>query len=301
MKILATLFLLLRFNCVYSQCSDDYYCLTFDDTTCEYHIAIDLAAFPNTIWQKEFTQKPVLDSTVCLTTVMITDSINPYPVNNHSVFTITNIATPADVFGFRTFAGDYYVQTDSLNDYGIIELSLDHGLTWIDIKDPAYSANFVWWTQQPVFTGRSITCKHFEVDLTNLPTIHSFLVGDTMLFRFSFFSDNIYDTLGGLLFDNICFGGFVEGISEIHFTSIKSVVYPNPSLNTFTIEFDNPDLEPFELAVYDMHSIRILTHEGIKEIKIALNTSSFNPGMYVYKLTNVEAKKRCWGRFISNK
>ena len=103
------------------------------------------------------------------------------------------------------------------------------------------------------------------------------------------------------MFDNLCFADFVEGISDIHFKSIKSVIYPNPSAGYFTIEFENPDAKPFELAVYDMQSKRILTREGITGNKIFLDTHSFKPGIYVYKLTNEELQKRCWGRFSSAK
>jgi len=298
MKKLAVLLFLLNFHNVYSQCYDDFYCLSFEDTICRYHVTIDTTHYLDNVWQIGKTHKSVLDSTVCPTNVIITDTANPYPVNNHSVFIITNRATTGDVFGFRMFSANYYVQTDSLKDYGTIELSLDKGITWIDlIKDTAYTNNFVWWTAKPVLTGHSISCNNFEVDLTNLTSIHNFQVGDTILFRFSFLSDSIYDNSGGLVFDNICFGNFVEGVSEIHFKSIKSVIYPNPSASVLTIEFDNPNAEAFELAMYDMHSKRVLTREGVTENKIVIDTRSFKSGMYVYKITNVEAKKRCWGRF----
>src|SRR6185369_4165325 len=146
MKKLYTLLFIFSFSHVYSQCYDDYYCLPFEDTTCQYHVIIDTTAFPDNVWRTGDALKPVLDPTACHSKVIITDLVNPYPVNNHSVFIIRNIATPADVYGFRTLAGDYYVQTDSLNDYGSIEISLDRGINWIDLHDPAFSSYFLWWT-----------------------------------------------------------------------------------------------------------------------------------------------------------
>src|SRR5689334_19002015 len=164
MKKLAVLLFFLSFHNVYSQSYCETYCLSFEDTLCRTHLIIDTTAYPNNVWQIGKAQKSVLDSTVCTTNLIITDTVTPYPVNNHSVFTITNRATPGDVYGFRLFSGSYYVQTDSLKDYGTIELSLDKGVTWINlINDTTYAANFVWWSPKPVLTGHSITCQYFEV------------------------------------------------------------------------------------------------------------------------------------------
>ena len=100
---------------------------------------------------------------------------------------------------------------------------------------------------------------------------------------------------------NICFADFVEGISDIHFKPIKSAIYPNPSEGVFTIEFDNPDAEPFELAVYDICSKMKMYRKGINSSKLMIDCSGFGSGIYVYKITNVETKKRTWGRFSVTK
>jgi hypothetical protein len=100
------------------------------------------------------------------------------------------------------------------------------------------------------------------------------------------------------MYDDLCFSDFVEGISETRFKPIKSKIYPNPSNQLLTIEFENPGSELFELAVYDIHSKPILKKENIPDNRITLNTSTFQPGIYVYKITNLKAKKRCWGKFI---
>ena len=281
----------------FSQCYDAYYCIPFDDTTCTYHVSIDTVAYPGNIFQIGNSIKPVLDSTFCGTKVIITDTSNAYPVNNHSEFVITNIATSGDKFGFKIFSGTYYVQSDSGKDYGLMEISLDNGVTWYDLMDSTYSNNFMWWSSKPVLTGHTYTCKNFEVDLVNLISIQNFNLGDTILYRFSFLSDSIFDNLSGIAFDNICFSEFIEGISDIHFTPIKSVIFPNPSASNFQIEFENPDKIPFELAVYDICGKRVFTRPEVTENKIFLDCSSYTAGMYVYKLTDLQTNKRTWGRF----
>lgn len=278
-------------------CYDGYYCLSFYDTICGYHLSIDTSN-TNNIWQIGVAQKSMMDLTDCNTKAIVTDSVHAYPVNNRSVFTITNLATGGDYYGFRIFSANYYVQSDSLNDFGKIELSLDKGINWIDIiNDTIYSNHFLWFSSKPVLTGRSFNCKIFSVDLADLPTISNFQIGDTILFRFSFFSDSTFDNLSGLIFDDICFSDYIEGVSETRFSSIWSKIYPNPSSNLFNIEFDNPESKSFQLAVYDMQSRPMFTQNNITSNKIQIDMQTFAPGIYVYKITNLETKKRCWGRF----
>ena len=103
--------------------------------------------------------------------------------------------------------------------------------------------------------------------------------------------------MAGIAFDNICYSEFIEGISDIHFTPIKSVIFPNPSAEYFQIKFENPDQLSFELAVYDICGKRVFTQPAISNDIISLDCSSYKPGMYVYKLTDEKTNKRTWGRF----
>lgn len=283
---------------IYCQTTFEDYCLTFNDTIYLNHLVIDTTITSHNIWQIGNPTKSSIDTAI-FDEVIITDTINPYPANNYSVFVITNIATYGDIYGFKMFTGNYFVETDSLKDFGKIEFSPDKGFTWIDlINDTAYSSNIIWYSAKPTLTGHSANYNYFDVLLADNRSVFNIQLGDTLLYRFTFSSDSIYDNLSGLLFDNICFNDFVEGISEIHFKPIKSKIYPNPSSEIITIEFENPTSESFQLAVYDIHSKHLLTKENITDNKVAIDTQPFNSGIYVYKLTNLKFKKRCWGKFI---
>jgi len=263
---------------------------------------IDTTAYPQNLWQIGRPQNPLFDSACSSSNVIITDTINKYSTNNYSVFIIKNMATMGDIYGCKMFQGNYYVQTDSLKDYGKIEFSPNNGATWIDIiNDTIYNTSFLWYSQKPVLTGNSIVCKNFDIVLADLGSVFNVESGDTLLFRFSFVSDSIYDNLGGLMYDNLCFWNFVEGISEIHFKPIKSNIYPNPSTNIFTIEFENPASELFELSVYDIHSKLVLKKNDITDSKIVIDAKAFKQGTYIYKLTDLRTQKRCWGKFIKAK
>ena len=302
MKKLIIVLFFINIHYLYSQLPCYNYCLSFEDTLCLSHLNIDSVSFPENLWQIGKLQKTSFDHEPAFINVIVTDTVNPYPVNNHSVFTIRNTATMGDIYGCRMLHMQYNIQTDSIRDYGLIEFSPDNGRNWIDIlNDTLYSASFVWYSQKPVLTGNTYGWKYFDVIMVDNGSVFNINLGDTLLFRFSFISDSIPDSLGGMMYDNICFDDFVEGISEIHFKPIKSTIYPNPSTNIFTIEFENPDAGQFGLSVYDIHSRLILKNDNIRDNKIEVDARLFKQGTYIYKITNLEKRKRCWGKFIINR
>lgn len=256
--------------------------------------------FGTNIWQIGRPQKTTFNNAQSGVGVIITDTITPYPVNNHSVFTITKPVDWGLIYGLEMFQGAYYVQTDTLKDYGIMEFSPDNGNTWINmLDDTAYSANFIWqFNSKPVLTGDSRRWRMLDVLLADMGSVFNLQFGDTVAFRYTFISDSIYDNKDGLMYDELCFFSFVEGISEVHFKPIKSKIYPNPTSDRFTIEFENPSSEFFHLAIYDIQSCLMFMEDKISEGKIVLDAKLFKPGLYIYKLTNPKAQKRTWGKII---
>ncbi|MBM3404445.1 MAG: T9SS type A sorting domain-containing protein [Bacteroidetes bacterium] len=277
------------------------YWITFDSPYCLQNITIDTTSYPNNIWQIGHYNKPGFDSSACLTKVIITDTINPYPANDTSVFYIRSLANNG-VYDMLWFSADYYVQTDSLKDYGKIEFSPDNGTTWIDIiADTVYPLVFQWQTPKPVLTGYSGYCNWFDVMISELHSVFDLDYGDTLTFRYTFISDSTQDNLCGIIFDNISLYQWVEGISKIRYTPVKSTIHPNPSADFLTIEFDNPAFESFELSVYDIHSKLLLKNDHIITNSIVINAQSFPQGTYIYKLINPFSKKRSWGKFVIKK
>ena len=121
MKKILTFLLILNFHFLYSQTPCDNYCLNFEDTTCLSHLIIDTTTFPQNLWQIGRPQKPLFNSASSPLNVIITDTVRPYPINNYSMFYIRDKASSGDIYGLKTIAGKYNVQTDSLHDEGRIE------------------------------------------------------------------------------------------------------------------------------------------------------------------------------------
>lgn len=296
-KVFFILFIVSTFqNQIFCQTPCSNYCLGFDYQYCMDQFDIDTAV-QNNIWQIGVPQKTVFTDAYYGYNVVITDTINPYPINNESIIIVTNPATYGDIYGISTFSGYYFVNTDTLKDFGKIEMSFDDGITWINIiEDTTY--NCFLWSFKPTLTGNSNTWQYFEAYFTDLGSVFNLEFDDPILYKFSFFSDSIFDNKDGIMYDEICFSGFIEGISETHFTPIKSTVFPNPSIDKVTIEFENPLSDAFEVSVYNIKSVPVIKKENVTDNFYLINTKELKPGTFIYKITNLKDKKRCWGKFV---
>jgi len=295
-KLLLCLLIIYSFNTNAQLPCNDYLNLNFTDTWCLSHLTIDTVNKPDNIWQIGIPQKSFVNPT--LGHSIITDTMLPYPVNDTSSFIVRYIAGYGDYYGLKMFNAMYKTETDSLNDYGTIEFSPDNGLNWYDILNDTAVSPAVTWYIKPVLTGISGPWKYYDAILSDLASFFNFQIGDTLAFRFTFISDSVYDNMGGLVFDDIFISEFVEGISETRYKPIKSIIYPNPSANDFTIEFTNPNEVEFELAVYDIKSKLIFKRENITSNTIHIEGKTLSAGTYIYKITNETNKERTWGKFV---
>jgi hypothetical protein len=297
-----TLFFLtfcLNLGIAMAQSWDDDYILNFDQPQYLFHLKIDTLNYPGRSWQMGPPQKDIFNESFSYPNVMVTDTLDPYPVNDTSVFIIKNLGTQGVMYGIEVLQGFYYVNSDSLNDYGLIEFSPDNGLNWIDlVNDTSSLPNISWWSEKPVLTGNSNGWIYFEVMLMDIGSAFRMNFGDTIRYRFSFISDNVPEELDGLMYDSFMFYEFIEGISEIRFKSIKSTISPNPGKDLFRIDFENPYNDSFQLNIYDEKSRLMYSNDNVKGVFAEFNAKGLSSGIYFYKLTNNIRHERSWGKFV---
>jgi hypothetical protein len=217
---------------------DSYYILNFEDTFALQHLRIDTLINQNNLWQVGSPQKTIFTSAFSVPNVIVTDTTNSYPTNDTSSFIIVNVVTGG---GFELpphtviLAGEYYVNSDTLTDYGTIEFSPDNGTTWVDlINDTTYASLLLWIFQKPTLTGNSNGWQSFKLQLAQLGPVFNIQDGDTVLYRFTFISDSIQTNKDGLMFDNLHFEDWVEGIEEIQNDNLISI-FPNPASDELRI------------------------------------------------------------------
>ena len=175
--------------------------------------------------------------------------------------------------------GKYWVDSDSLNDYGIIEFSPDNGNRWINLLSDSLDGVVYWWNnEKPVLTGNSNGWKSYGADLWSLLAEFFIDYGDTIAFRYTFISDNIEENRGGMMFDNLSVLDEYEGIEESGYQKINSIVFPNPAKSSLIIEFDNPEYKSYQLTIYDNLGRQVLTMEDLIEIQVELNVEMYQPG-----------------------
>src|SRR5438105_2261192 len=109
--------------------------LNFDDTTYRNIVTIDTLSNLNNIWRVGHPNKTVFTSAHSSPRVIATDTLNTYPINDTSSFKIIHTAGDgwASNFPGVNIEGWYYVNSDTLTDYGYIEFSPDHGNTWFRV------------------------------------------------------------------------------------------------------------------------------------------------------------------------
>jgi len=94
------------------------------------------------------------------------------------------------------------------------------------------------------------------------------------------------------------------GIEELNKASLSNlVVAPNPASTEARFTFYNTEADDLSLQVFDLlgnliHTEQIRTAAAVEQT-INLNTSSFNNGVYLYKL--ISAENKFTGRLIVNK
>lgn len=136
----------------------------------------------------------------------ITDTINPYPVNNSSSFEfmVTDWPYVTDCFGMFLIIFNHIFDTDTMYDGGYLEISFDNKETWYNIIDSVpqfildstadyslenmYGNSDTLWNGQKGFSGRKELFTSVVI-FTLKPQYNCSI--DTIFIRFTFISDSI--------------------------------------------------------------------------------------------------------------
>ena len=296
MKTLVILLICFPFTS-YSQAWYDLYPYTtffnFEDQENLPYLKIDTNFNSNGNWQIGAPQKTTFTSAVSSPNVIVTDTVNSYQINDTSSFIIT---IPLQAYATDYFLiGNYYVDCDSLNDYGKIEYSHDNGATWILIIDDTTLINIPFSNDTsfpapsssnfPVLTGTSNGWESFSINLLGAYDIYGMGNGpdeDTALYRFTFISDAIAENRDGLMFDDLqIVNVYAFGLDESVDNQIN--VYPNPS-RVNTVNIQSTDI--IRVEVYTIEGRLIQTEEG-KQMK-TFSVENLSVGQYILKLYDRE-------------
>jgi hypothetical protein len=271
---------------------------------------------PGNIWQIGQPSKTVFDSAYSVPNAIVTDTLLPYPVNNHSSFIITIKAqewfwgSPSSLSFFHRF------NTDSGNDGGYIDVSYNGGVKWQNIiydtiltSCPMYPYvdSLPWLNNMytksdtinggiPAFTGNSNGWQQSSITWLFCLGVKTW-PPDSVMFRFNFISDSLQTNKDGWMVDNITFNSSIcSGVIQANGNNkFQSRISPNPSQTQALLQFDNPLNQSFNLNIYNEFGNQIYTANTSKNYFL-IPSIKFNKGYYTYQLYS--EKKLSTGKFI---
>jgi hypothetical protein len=279
------------------------YEINFEDTSQFFRINIDTISNPENVWQIGVPQKTILNTAYSIPNAIITDTVNPYPANDTSIFTILHICDGGYYYGHTVIlAGVYMSDSDSLSDYGKIEFTPDMGSTWINLIDDTVYSDYIWWeSPKPTLTGLIPEWTYFYVTFPELGIIFNIEFGDTVFYRFTFISGPDSNLRGGLMFDDLYFEDSYQAIGENEYKDLNVNIFPIPAQSYVTIEFDNVQYSPFLLEVFSLNGKRLLSTEGRGDDEIKIDISALEEGLYLFHLTNLQSQQKAFGKIIVTK
>ena len=236
--------------------------------------------YHHNIWQVGAPHKTVFNAPYSYPNAIITDTLNPYPPNDTSVFTFT-FPDIAVVYPYTPIAANFSFFYQLNIDTGatvLIEFSKDSGRTWINLQD----------TTPPTLS--------YVLPLLKTPWWHEFyltflwgLVGDTLSLKFTLISGNDTSGKDGWMIDNLWLDYYTEGIPTIQ-NNTHLTLYPNPATTQLTISAPNAIND---ITITNLLGQRVMTSPDLSKGAevISIDVSGLPAGLYFVKVNGSEVRK----------
>lgn len=261
-----------------------------------YYLYIDSAS--TNLWHVGIPDKTIFDTAYSPPYVIITDTLNSYTSNNHSKF-ILKLEPESIGDGGYTFISFWHkFDTDSINDYGLVEVSYDEGDDWnVLYNDTTY---LVYYERNGSNTGIYLATGQSNGWVYDNIEFVFYLTGagipENIWLRFSFYSDDIQNEKEGWMIDNIQITGIMPwGIEENNI--FNSYPFPNPCQDYVSIAM--PDYENLNITLHIYYYLgQIIESKKFRCEEIHLDTKQYKNGVYIYEIINNNDRKISYGKFI---
>jgi hypothetical protein len=257
---------------------------------------------PPNCWQVGHPSKTYFNEAYSIPLAIVTDTGSSYPVNSQSSFSFRIIDT---LFGPPCGGATYFqfkhkFDTDTLQDYGYVEYSFDHGASWELAKDTNENGpyGFTWFMWKQDYSATSGQYYYHPQHISGhsdgwivstfiwqwyMPVKDSIIqFPDTIDVRFTFHSDNIQTNKEGWMIDNIV-SGCMELGSGIPVQTDRAMIRisPVPITGESTVEcLAAPLHSSFE--IYDILGRRVFRKDILPNSTFSLSRNDFLPGLYLW-------------------
>lgn len=235
------------------------------------------------IWQIGPPQKSIFDTASTSPNVIVTDTINTYPINDTSTFTI-GLNTSTVNWAITAIRWTQKLDMDSAADGGIVEISVDSGQTWVNIFNDTTVYNFYGFNTANVdtladgtvaFTGTDSLWKDIWL-CYGYTTISQ---TDSMILRFTFRSDSTDNQKDGWMIDNMFVTRtFVHTVGKID-PNKSFLVYPTITNGIIKVAMGDNLAKIENILILDAQG-RIVKRQNGQTDKATIDISSLANGNY---------------------
>lgn len=287
----------------------DHYLINFD--TGSNYIHIDTSA--QNLWRIGVPHKTFFNPESTSGKAIVTDTMNNYPINNHSFFDLYigdfnyEGFYPYDIF----IMFNHKFDTDDHKDGCYITVSWDKGQSWVNIiedtiypyctpSNPEYfQPQNLYGSGDSLFNGERGYSGHSNGWVTtqfswyDVPT-KDYFSPDTMILRFNFISDSIPNQKEGWMIDDILlYSVYMSGMKNTNDEN-NLLIYPQPANASVGFSFSQ-NFKTIGLDIFDMQGRLVRNDSYYNCSKIQFNRDNLVPGLYMVKLTlngnNIITKK----------
>lgn len=209
------------------------YYINLDDSLYINHIIIDTVNYPNNKWQIGKPQKVVFDSAYSYPNAIVTDTSNPLPAKDTSVFYLRHLRLASWQKVYFYELGFWHKMNGDSSDFGKIEIMPDTEGIWVDILDEDSTYDIYWHSTKPNLNGSTNGWKYVHATMTPWSIFSQgspYPVkwnADTILIRFTYITDSGSAPHDGWMIDQFDIWDWIEGINDVPNQSIISIM-PNP-------------------------------------------------------------------------
>jgi hypothetical protein len=270
------------------------------ETTCP---ILNLDTSSSNIWEIGTPSKTIFDSAYSVTNALITDSLNYYPINNHSSFILIPTDNNGDVSTDNMYLEfNYKIDSDTLLDGGYIEVSYDYGQSWYNVIDEyqynpfslmffetnLYQDYDTLYNGETGISGSTSEWKKGYIKWIWSAPIKSYTI-DTLMIRFNFISDSIDNNKEGWMIDDLTVS--YEYLSSINSNNqnVKFKAYPSPAQNFINIELTEiRNFENVSIQLIDNLG-KVVLSEPLQEQNTQLSVEHLAKGIYQVLLLQADS------------
>ncbi len=241
----------------------------------------------NRDWQIGRPNKTILSTDSAHNRGFCTDTINP--VNPGDTFSAKALFVRTGLDKARLLDLIFSYKFDGDNgDKALAELSIDNGVTWVDLMANDTIYDIVWYPTKPILTGKVEVWSRFSADMrmwVSNELVQKYPVklrdADSVWFRFTFIAGSSTRPRGGWLIDNLRFQNNLASITNTYAFDQTFSLYPNPASETLSIS-SVKDAPVSQWQIFNQFGD--LVSEGDGAMAQTIDVNHLSNGLYIARI-----------------